>query len=73
MIELSDVRELEEALTALKHTEQAASLAASEAGNHDRSEYCQGRADAFELAARLVFKLPGYSNASAYDGEPEWK
>jgi hypothetical protein len=64
MIDLADVRELKDALAALMSTERAAALAAAESGNQARAEYCQGRADAFELAARFVFELPGFTNAA---------
>lgn len=63
-IALADVRAIKSAICRrMASTRRADALKWAELGQQTRAEYAAAQADALDLAARLLFALPGYSNA----------
>jgi hypothetical protein len=65
-IELADVRETQrKVISRMAATRRAEALKWAELGQRERSEFAAAQADAFDLAARLIFEMPGFTNASS--------
>ncbi len=64
-IALADVRETQKkVISRMAATRRADALKWAELGQRERSEFAARQADAFELAARLLFEMPGFTNAA---------